>query len=118
MNISESKALGIISILASCISNFDKILSFRSDDIAIILEAEETAFFIYYLLWWIMIINLLVGLFNMLPWGMLDGGRFLELGLGKFVKEKKSTKIVKITGKCIYGMLILMTLIWLFRIIT
>ena len=30
--------------------------------------------FIYYFLWWIMIINLLVALFNMLPLGILDGG--------------------------------------------
>src|SRR3989344_2072400 len=42
--------------------------------------------FIYYLLWWVFLINILVGLFNMLPLGILDGGRFFYLtmlGLAK-----------------------------------
>ncbi|MCA9485269.1 MAG: site-2 protease family protein [Nanoarchaeota archaeon] len=35
--------------------------------------------FVYYLLWWIVLINFLVALFNMLPLGILDGGRFFLL---------------------------------------
>lgn len=39
----------------------------------------DFAWFVYYLLWWIWMINLLVALFNMLPLGILDGGRFFYL---------------------------------------
>ena len=74
---------------------------------------KDVAMFIYYLFWWIMIINLLVGLFNMLPWGMLDGGRFLELAIGKFTKEETSKKTVKVIGRGIFLILLGMTLIWL-----
>ncbi len=77
---------------------------------------KEFAVFILYLFWWIMIINMLVALFNMLPWGMLDGGRFLELGIGKFVSEKRASLIVKIIGKIILGILIFMTILWFVRL--
>ncbi|MCH7850015.1 MAG: site-2 protease family protein [Nanoarchaeota archaeon] len=41
----------------------------------------ELVEFIFYLLWWVMVINLLVALFNMMPLGMLDGGRFFYLSV-------------------------------------
>jgi membrane-associated protease RseP (regulator of RpoE activity) len=39
----------------------------------------EFGWFIYYLLWWLIFVNLAVALFNMLPLGILDGGRFFYL---------------------------------------
>ncbi len=45
--------------------------------------------FIYDLVWWIIIINLLVALFNMLPLGFLDGGRFFYLTVLGLTKSKK-----------------------------
>lgn len=39
----------------------------------------ETGWFIYNLLWWVALINVAVALFNMLPAGGLDGGRFFYL---------------------------------------
>jgi len=45
--------------------------------------------YIYNLLWWIMMINLFVGLFNMLPLGILDGGRFFYLAILSVTKNKK-----------------------------
>jgi len=45
--------------------------------------------FIYDLFWWIIIINLLVALFNMLPLGFLDGGRFFYLTILGLAKSKK-----------------------------
>jgi membrane-associated protease RseP (regulator of RpoE activity) len=44
-------------------------------------EIGDFGWFIFYLLWWIVVINLLVALFNMLPLGILDGGRFFMLAV-------------------------------------
>ncbi|MEW6063353.1 MAG: site-2 protease family protein [Nanoarchaeota archaeon] len=41
------------------------------------------------LFFWLFVINLGVGLFNLLPLGPVDGGRLLTLGLSYFVKDKK-----------------------------
>lgn len=49
----------------------------------------QTVVFFYDLLWWIIIINLLVALFNMLPLGFLDGGRFFYLGILSITKSEK-----------------------------
>ena len=45
--------------------------------------------FIKDLLWWIFIINILVALFNMLPLGILDGGRFFYLTILSITKKEK-----------------------------
>ena len=45
--------------------------------------------FIFDLLWWIVLINFAVALFNMLPLGMLDGGRFFYLGILSVTKSEK-----------------------------
>ena len=49
----------------------------------------EMSIFIYDLIWWVIIINLLVALFNMLPFGFLDGGRFFYLTILGVTKSKK-----------------------------
>src|SRR3989344_489694 len=54
----------------------------------------DFAQFIYDLLWWIVIINILVALMNMLPVSILDGGRFFYLtilGLTGSAKWAKKT---------------------------
>jgi membrane-associated protease RseP (regulator of RpoE activity) len=57
---------------------------------------EDATDFFYYLIWWIALINLFVALFNMLPVGILDGGRFSYLLILSFVKsESKANKIYK-----------------------
>jgi membrane-associated protease RseP (regulator of RpoE activity) len=52
----------------------------------------DFGWFIYYLLWWIVVIDFLVALFNMLPLGILDGGKFFYLtmwGIGRSEKFGK-----------------------------
>jgi len=69
----------------------------------------ETADFFYNLIWWVMVINFLVGLFNMLPLGILDGGRFFYLTVLAITgKKKTSEKAYKLVGKLILLMFILM----------
>jgi len=105
----ETQKTGIVLILSKIMLTLDE------DEYNTIIN-KDVAYFIYYLLWWIMIVNLLVGLFNMLPWGILDGGRFLELAIGKFTGDEKAKTIVNITGKCILGIFVAMMVFWLFGI--
>ena len=74
--------------------------------------------FILHLFWWVMIINLLVALFNMMPLGMLDGGQFFYLSmLGIFKSEKTAKVISKTVGYVILFAFILMMFFWFVRII-
>jgi membrane-associated protease RseP (regulator of RpoE activity) len=74
--------------------------------------------FLYYLVFWIFLINLLVAFFNMLPFAILDGGRFFYLTIWGITKnEKIAKKIYKWIGMLILFSLILMMFIWLLGII-
>jgi len=78
----------------------------------------EFVYFIYHFLWWIMIINLLVALFNMLPLGMLDGGRFFFLAVWGITKNEKFAKhAFKYITWAIIGIFILLMFYWFIRII-
>ena len=57
-------------------------------------EVSKPLGFIYTLLWWIVMINFFVALFNMLPVGILDGGKFFYLTVLGVTKSEKATKIV------------------------
>jgi len=48
--------------------------------------------FISDLFWWVMVINLLVALFNMLPLGMMDGGRFFYLAILSITGSERFAK--------------------------
>jgi membrane-associated protease RseP (regulator of RpoE activity) len=81
-------------------------------------EKFSSADFFYNLLWWIMIINFLVALFNMLPLGILDGGQFYQLAILSVVKsEKISAKIILWTKKLIAFAFFLMMFFWLKNLI-
>jgi membrane-associated protease RseP (regulator of RpoE activity) len=41
----------------------------------------DFGWFVYYLLWWLIVINIVVAFFNMMPLGILDGGRFFMLSI-------------------------------------
>ena len=75
--------------------------------------------FIYDLLWWIVIINILVALFNMFPAGMLDGGRFLYLTVLKLTKSKKlATHSFKLSTYLLLAVVAVMMVKWVWVIIT
>ena len=50
------------------------------------------------LLYWLYVLNLGIGLFNLAPMGPLDGGRMLLVGLQQFMKEEKAVKLWKNIG--------------------
>ncbi len=73
--------------------------------------------FIYDLLWWVVIINLLVALFNMFPAGILDGGRFLMLTIwGITGKKKWGENILKLMTWMLLLFIFVMMLKWFFNI--
>ena len=75
-------------------------------------------YFIYHFLWWVMIINLLVALFNMMPLGMLDGGRFFHLMLWSISgSEKFANRAFKFAGYAILGIFFLLMLYWFIGIV-
>lgn len=74
-----------------------------------------TSIFVYYLLWWIILINFLVALFNMLPLGILDGGRFFYLTIwGITGKEKAGAWAFKFMTYLILFAFILLMVKWVF----
>ncbi|MFH1238303.1 MAG: site-2 protease family protein [archaeon] len=78
----------------------------------------EFVYFIYHLLWWAMIINLLVALFNMMPLGMLDGGRFFYLGILSISRSEKIAKwAFKFSNYAILFVFLLLMFFWFIRII-
>ncbi len=73
----------------------------------------DFAQFIYDLLWWIVIINILVALFNMLPLSILDGGRFFYLTIWAVTaNEKIGKKAFVFATWFILAILILMMVKW------
>jgi len=71
--------------------------------------------FLYYLIWWVVLINILVGLFNMLPFGILDGGRFFYLTILGLTKSEKTASIVyRFSGYLILFVLALLMFRWVF----
>jgi len=71
--------------------------------------------FIYDLLWWIIVINILVALFNMLPVSILDGGRFFYLTVwGITGSEKFGRKAFSFATWFILALLIAMMIRWFF----
>ena len=71
--------------------------------------------FIYNFLWWLIIINLGVALFNMLPVGIFDGGQVFYLTiLGITKSEKIAKKAFSIITRIILLMFILLIILWFF----
>jgi len=65
------------------------------------------------LFYWLYVLNLGIGLFNLVPLGPIDGGRMLQLLMHKFFKKKKGDKIWKAISLVFLG-LILINVFWSF----
>jgi membrane-associated protease RseP (regulator of RpoE activity) len=74
----------------------------------------QSADFIYDLLWWIVILNILVALFNMYPAGILDGGRFLMLTVWGISGSKKAgDKALSIMSYILLALVVVMMIKWI-----
>jgi membrane-associated protease RseP (regulator of RpoE activity) len=73
----------------------------------------DFAQFIYDMLWWVVMINILVALMNMLPVSILDGGRFFYLTiLGLTASAKWAKRIYNLMGWFILLLLAIMMGRW------
>jgi len=76
---------------------------------------NDLSVFIKDFLWWIFVINILVALFNMLPVGILDGGRFFYLTiLGITGSEKVAKSGFKIVTQLILLSFVAIMIKWAF----
>ncbi len=73
----------------------------------------DIGWFVYFVLWWIVFISIAISLFNMLPLGILDGGRFFYLTIwGLTGSEKIGKKAFKIITWFILLVILLMLGRW------
>ena len=78
----------------------------------------DFVYFIYHLLWWVMVINFLVALFNMMPLGMLDGGRFFYLAILSVTRSEKFAKnAFKFASYAILFVFLALMFFWFIRVI-
>lgn len=76
-------------------------------------SGKEFTEFIYYLLWWLLLVNIGVALFNMLPLVIADGGRFWYLTFFAITKSDKFSKAaLKISSAIILALFILLMILW------
>jgi len=76
---------------------------------------NELSVFVKDFLWWVFVINVLVALFNMLPVGILDGGRFFYLTiLGITKSEKVARRGFKIMTQLILLLFVAIMIKWVF----
>jgi len=74
--------------------------------------------FIFYMIWWVIVINFFVGLFNMLPLGILDGGRFFMLTIAGITGSKRAGELAfKAATAIILAALALMMFAWIFNVL-
>jgi len=93
---------------------YKTISGFKSPNIYYEPNSDLSVFF-YDLIWWIIIINLLVALFNMLPFGFLDGGRFFYLTVLGITKSKKvAEKSFSAITYFLFFLLIVLIIKWIF----
>ena len=58
------------------------------------------------LIFWLYVLSLGVGLFNLVPLGPIDGGRMLLTALEGFIHEKKANRIWKSVSFVVLGVLL------------
>ncbi len=58
------------------------------------------------LLYWLWVLNLGIGLFNLVPLGPIDGGRMLDAALKHYFKEERANKVKKVVSIIMLGLIL------------
>jgi len=110
--------LGISNDYAQPKRGMGKIISvftFYKDDSTFYepLNNSNLVVFIYNFIWWIVLLNLAVALFNMLPLGILDGGRFFYLTILEITgSEKAARRTYKAITYLIMAIFLMLLIVW------
>jgi len=113
LGIGFTESKGIISFLSTVSSPFFSPHTYAKPKINI-----ELILFFQDLFFWLIIIAISVALLNMLPLGILDGGRFILITLIAITKSKKTAiKIYKIITFLIFLMFLAMMFFWAIRLL-
>jgi len=108
--------LGIANNPNLILNTADFLAFFKSNFTEYKINGEFLLFF-YYMAFWIFFLNIAVAIFNMLPLGVLDGGRFFYLTVwGITGSEKTGKKVYSWAGRIILFIFVIMMLSWLFGI--
>ncbi len=112
----NGSAIGIISLTGN--PRMDEAFAlFKSQSTRYVSNSDFLSF-IYYLVFWIFLLNFLIAFFNMLPLSIMDGGRFFYLTiLGITKNEKLSVKIFSRMGAFLLFLVALLMVVWLVRIV-
>jgi membrane-associated protease RseP (regulator of RpoE activity) len=112
----DKPMIGVVNIPVK--STLEDSVSFFKEPFTEYRPNGEFLVFIYYLLFWLFLLNLLVAMFNMLPFASLDGGRFFYLTVWGITKnEKFAAGAYKWSFRIILFSFILLMVVWLWRII-
>jgi len=77
---------------------------------------SDILYFLYYMVFWVFLLNLAVAIFNMLPLLIFDGGRFFYLTIWGLTKsEKTARKAYKWVGILILASILLLLGTWIVR---
>jgi regulator of sigma E protease len=77
----------------------------------------DLGIFLYYLIWWLILVNVSVAVMNMIPVGIFDGGRFFYLTIwGITGKEKAGEIAYRITTWAFLALVAAMMVKWAFVI--
>ena len=110
----EVRGVGILKYFGAIYKTVDP-LGYNAKINGILYESflGEFGIFVYYLLWWLILILFSVAVFNMLPAGIFDGGRFVYLIAFSLTKNKKTSEYVyKICTYALLALLVAMMLKW------
>jgi len=78
---------------------------------------EDITNFIKYFLFWAILINISVALFNMMPFGIFDGGRMAFIGLlGLTRKKRRALLFYKILSLLMVAILFALMIVWMIKL--
>ena len=109
IGLANQQSGGAFSWLSSFISKI------KNPEIYYESKIGDFGLFIYNLLWWIVILNILVAFTNMLPVGIFDGGRFFYLTIwGLTGNEKAAKNSFKASTWIMLALIAVLMLKWIF----
>ena len=109
--------IGIGNTLISSI-NIENRFAFFREQFTDYESKSDFLYFLYYMVFWVLLLNGSVALFNMLPLLIFDGGRFFYLTVWGITKKERVARLAyKWMGILILASMILLMVVWAINVI-